>query len=246
MGPSIRVLIVDDHEVFADALAVCLRDYPDLSVTGIATSLPAALDALEHVEVDVIVLDLDLRGLDGLEVAKEALRQQRDRGILVTTGAEGGERILEAVQLGVRGWVPKTDTAEDLVDAIRGVAAGETRIPAELLAGALVSMSPGRGAPVRYAGIDELTARELEVLACLVEGLSRTEIGELLHVSPNTVRTHVQSILHKLKVHSALAAVAIARKAGVRGGPDDFVRPNDVAPFSRAGGSPSAQLNYVR
>ena len=81
-----------------------------------------------------------------------------------------------------------------------------------------MSLSRGQHTTVEHVqGIRELTSRELEVLACLVEGMSRTEIGLLLHVSPNTVRTHVQSILHKLKVHSALAAVAIARRAGITG-----------------------------
>ena len=98
------------------------------------------------------------------------------------------------------------------------MARGETRIPADLLAEVLVSLSRGQHTTVEHVqGIRELTSRELEVLACLVEGMSRTEIGLLLHVSPNTVRTHVQSILHKLKVHSALAAVAIARRAGITG-----------------------------
>ena len=87
-------------------------------------------------------------------------------------------------------------------------------------------------------GIRELTGRELEVLGCLVEGMSRTEIGLLLHVSPNTVRTHVQSILHKLKVHSALAAVAIARRAGVTGAsiPVDWPAPPGV-PLATAAGA---------
>ena len=121
----------------------------------------------------------------------------------------------------MRGWVSKTETADALVDAIRGVARGETRIPADLLAGVLVSLSRRSSTPPwsTIQGIRELTGRELEVLGCLVEGMSRTEIGTLLHVSPNTVRTHVQSLLHELKVHSALAAVAIARRAGVTGAP---------------------------
>jgi DNA-binding NarL/FixJ family response regulator len=97
------------------------------------------------------------------------------------------------------------------------VSRGETHIPAALLTNVLVSLSGQPQASVTEAeGIRSLTQRELDVLSCLVEGMSRNEIGELLHVSPNTVRTHVQSILHKLKVHSALAAVAIARRAGVQ------------------------------
>ncbi len=218
MPHPIRVLVVDDHEVFVDALAICLGDYPDLVVAGVATSLQGGLDLVEQVEHDLIVLDLDLQGEDGLAIAREALRRDPRVGIVVATGAEANDQIVEAVQMGVRGWVTKTVTAEALVEAVRGVARGETRIPADLLAEVLVAMSRGQRSTAEHTqGISDLTSRELEVLGCLVEGMSRTEIGELLHVSPNTVRTHVQSILHKLKVHSALAAVAIARRAGVSG-----------------------------
>jgi DNA-binding NarL/FixJ family response regulator len=218
MPDPVRVLLVDDHQVFVDALAICLGDYPDIEVVGSATTVAQALRRLQEVDCDVVVLDLDLAGEDGLEVAREALSTAPSMGIVVATGAAAGDQIVEAVQLGVRGWVAKTETAEALVDAIRGVARGETRIPAGLLAGVLVALSRGQRTSVEHVqGIRELTGRELEVLSCLVEGMSRTEIGTLLHVSPNTVRTHVQSILHKLKVHSALAAVAIARRAGISG-----------------------------
>jgi DNA-binding NarL/FixJ family response regulator len=218
MAATVRVLIVDDHEVFADALTVCLGDYPDLEVVGVATTAARCLAIVATVDVDIVVLDLALAGEDGLTVAREVLSLRPYTGIVVATGVDPDGQVVDAVQLGVRGWVPKTAPAKTLVEAIRGVSRGETRIPAQLLANALMSMSRDR--PELWegsAGMAELTGRELEVLGCLVEGMSRTEIGDLLHVSPNTVRTHVQSILHKLQVHSALAAVAIARRAGVNG-----------------------------
>lgn len=218
MPPPYRVLIVDDHEVFADALALCLGDYPDLEVVGTATTAARGLRLLEERPCDVVVLDLVLGGEGGMAVAREALRRDPTLGIVVATGAENGDEVVEAVQLGVRGWVSKTVTAQALVCAIRGVAQGETHLPADLLAGVLLSLSQGQRTVLEHTqGIADLTSREIEVLGCLVDGMSRTEIGELLHVSPNTVRTHVQSILHKLKVHSALAAVAIARRAGITG-----------------------------
>jgi DNA-binding NarL/FixJ family response regulator len=217
MAATVRVLIVDDHEVFADALSVCLGDYPDLEVVGVATTAARGLALVSTVGYDVMVLDLALAGDDGLSLARDALQLDPTTGVVVATGMDADHRVVEAVQLGVRGWVPKTVTAETLVDAIRGVGRGETRIPAQLLASALMSYTRGTSQSPSEAspGLADLTGRELEVLSCLVEGMSRTEIGDMLHVSPNTVRTHVQSILHKLKVHSALAAVAIARGAGI-------------------------------
>ncbi|WP_270889428.1 response regulator transcription factor [Pedococcus sp. 5OH_020] len=218
MPERTRVILVDDHEVFLDALAVCLRDYPDLEVVGTATTLSSGVRLVDRGGFDVLVLDLGMAGEDGLTVAREALLRDPDVAIVVATGLEGNDQLVEAVQLGVRGWVPKTVTAAALVDAVRGVVRGETRVPADLLAEVLMALSRGTGRGLEHVqGIDDLTSRELEVLGCLVEGMSRTEIGDLLHVSPNTVRTHVQSILHKLKVHSALAAVAVARRAGING-----------------------------
>jgi len=218
MPAPTRILVVDDHEVFVDALAVCLGDFDGVVVAGTATSLESGMRLLDQASYDVMVLDLDLAGEDGLRLAREALRLNPGAGVVVATGLDASDRIVEAVQLGVRGWVTKTATADALVAAIRGVARGETHLPADLLANVLVSLSRGQRPVLEHVqGISDLTSRELEVLGCLVDGMSRTEIGDLLHVSPNTVRTHVQSILHKLKVHSALAAVAIARRAGVTG-----------------------------
>ena len=216
MQKPIRVVIVDDHQVFVDALAVRLSDEPDVSVVGKAGSTDQALEVLSSTPCDVVTLDLLLGGEDGLALGREILRRWPQTGVVVVTGADGGEQVLEAVQMGIRGWVSKVGTIESLTAALRGVARGETHIPAALLTTVLVSLSGQPQASVTEAeGIRSLTQRELDVLGCLVEGMSRNEIGELLHVSPNTVRTHVQSILHKLKVHSALAAVAIARRAGV-------------------------------
>ncbi|HEV7195651.1 MAG TPA: response regulator transcription factor, partial [Pedococcus sp.] len=158
MSSPTRVLIVDDHEVFADALTVCLGDYPDLFVVGTATTAAKGLRLLELGPCDVMVLDLNLAGEDGLGVAREALRHHPRLGIVVATGTDSGEQILEAVQVGVRGWVPKTSSALTLVDAIRGVARGETRIPADLLAGVLVSISRGQRATLENVqGLDDLT-----------------------------------------------------------------------------------------
>ena len=122
MPAPVRVLLVDDHQVFVDALAICLGDYPDIVVQGSATTVAQALRRLQEVECDVVVLDLDLAGEDGLLVAREALVTRPSMGIVVATGAAAWDQIVEAVQLGVRGWVSKTETAEALVDAIRGVA----------------------------------------------------------------------------------------------------------------------------
>jgi len=214
---AIRVAVIDDHQVFADALASRLGEESDLTVVGTARTASDSWELLKRHPVDVIALDLDLAGEDGLRLGREILAAWPDIGIVVVTGAaEEVPRVLEAVQMGVRGWVDKADTADTLVAAVRAAGRGESRIPAEMLTKALMYLSAGGPAATpEQEAIGRLTNRERDVLYGLMDGLSRTQIGELLKVSPNTVRTHVQSILSKLNVHSALGAVALARKAGV-------------------------------
>jgi len=220
----IRIAVIDDHRVFAEALAGRLSVEPDLAVVGTAGSSGEALDLFSHHEIDVVTLDLDLRGEDGLAVGRQLRDRWPDLGIVVVTATADDDRVCEAMQMGVRGWAAKQGAIEAVLMAVRGAARGETHLPPALLTRVLVFLSErGRSSTPEADAIALLTARELDVLRCLMEGLSRNELGALLHVSPNTVRTHVQSILHKLNVHSALTAVAFARRAGVVGVRDDEV-----------------------
>ena len=220
----IRIAVIDDHRVFAEALAGRLSVEPDLAVVGTARSSAEALDLFSHHEIDVVTLDLELGGEDGLAVGRLLRDRRPDLGIVVVTGAADDDRACEAIQIGVRGWAAKQGDIETLLMAVRGAARGETHLPAALLTRVLVSLSErGRWSTPEADAIGLLTARELDVLRYLMAGLSRNELGAMLHVSPNTVRTHVQSILRKLNVHSALRAVAFARRAGVVGVREDVV-----------------------
>jgi len=236
----IRIAVIDDHRVFAEALAVRLSVEPDIQVVGTAGSSAEALELFSHNEIDVVVLDLDLAGEDGLTLGRQLRDRWSDLGIVVVTAVAGDDnRVAEAVQMGVRGWVAKESAVRGLLSAVRGAAQDDTHLPAPLLTRALVSLSErGTTSTPEAEAIALLTPRELDVMRCLIEGMSRNEIGTLLYVSPNTVRTHIQSILHKLDVHSALTAVAFARRAGVLGLREDEVsRQNDVRGFVRRKGS---------
>ena len=213
-----RIVVVDDHRVFSDAVADRLRQEPDFDVVGTAYDAAGALALLEEAEVDVVAVDLALGADDGLDLARAVLARWPDVGVVLVTGVAADDRCLEALRSGVRGWVSKLDPASTMVEAIRGVAVGETHVPGRLLTTVFSSLTAwGDGGVRDETVIRKLSNRELDVLRCLVDGRSRKEIGVLLNVSPNTIRTHVQSILHKFEVHSALTAVAIARRAGVRG-----------------------------
>jgi DNA-binding NarL/FixJ family response regulator len=215
---AIRLAVIDNHRMFAEALAGRFCDEPDLEVVGVASSSSEALELFLNNEIHVVALDLDLAGEDGLAVGRRLGDRWPGLGIVILTGTAGEDRVCEAVQMGVRGGVAKQGAFETLLMAVRGAARGETHIPAAMLARVLVSLSEQGGPSTPEAqGIALLTRRELDVLRCLTEGLSRNEIGERLHVSLSTVRTHIQRILRKLNVHSALTAVAFARRAGVCG-----------------------------
>jgi DNA-binding NarL/FixJ family response regulator len=211
----IRVSVIDDHRVFAEALAGRLSDEPDLEVVWTASAPAEAFELFSRNDIDVVVLDLDLAGEDGLAVGRQLRHERPDLAIVVVTAAADDSRAVEAVQMGVRGWVGKQGAIESLLTAVRGAARGEIHLPASILTRVLASLSErNRTDEPEAKVIAILTARELEVLQGLTEGLSRNQIGTLLDVSPNTVRTHIQSILHKLNVHTALAAAAFARRAG--------------------------------
>lgn len=210
-----RVLVVDDHQVFTEALAGRLRDEPGMEVVGTANTSAEAWSLLCREPVDVLLLDLDLAGEDGLELGRSVLARWPRTRLVVVTGSADSSRLLEAVQVGVVGWVVKSGTTDALLRAVTSAARGETYIPASLLTGALAPPPGTAGSGGRDDILDRLSDRELQVLRLLMGGLSRPEIAERLAVSPNTVRTHVQRILHKLEVSSALMAVTRARQAGL-------------------------------
>jgi DNA-binding NarL/FixJ family response regulator len=206
----IEIAVVDAGRVFAEAVAARLSAEPDLVVRCAVTSAAALRRAEAPVPVDVVVCDAALfdpvcAGADRTAV----------RFVLVADRSETG-LLPAALRAGVRGWVPREASAEELLAAVRAAYAGGTWVPPRLLTGALAELT-GRGGQhpdARVERLDRLTQRERDVLSCLAEGLSRADTATRLHLSPNTVRTHVQNILAKLGVNSSVAAVTLAQRKG--------------------------------
>ena len=212
--PVIRVLLVDDHRALLDVLALRLAGEPDIEVVGTATSASDALALLPGRYPDVAVLDLGLGQEDGVSVGRRLTERQPGLRLVALTGSERIEDLMEAVSAGFRGWVRKASAYQQLVDAVHAAARNETRIPHDLLTPLLdrllLARSTRESTDRRLA---VLTSRECEVLQRISEGLSRDEISRDLGISANTVRTHSQSILSKLEVHSSVAAAALWRAA---------------------------------
>ncbi|MFG3497876.1 LuxR C-terminal-related transcriptional regulator [Streptomyces sp. NPDC047928] len=241
MGVSvvrIRVLVVDDHRIFAESLAAALAAEPDVEVAA-AGSGPAALRCLDRAATegrrfDVLLVDADLgvaptvpvpravpdSGVDGIVDGislVSAVRSGRP-GVRTVVLAEKDDprRAALALQAGASGWVAKDCSLQRLLGVIRGVLRDETHLAPALLTGVLRELTAARKHRTESERlVESLTPREREVLRCMVAGLGRKAVAERLFLSPHTVRTHMQNVLGKLGVHSTLAAVALARRAGV-------------------------------
>lgn len=243
----IRVLVVDDHRIFAESLAAALAAEPDVDVAA-AGSGPAALRCLDRAAAegrcyDVLLVDAELgilnppgatgpvpvpapdsgeNGLvDGLSLVAGVRSLRPSVRTVVLAEKDDPRRAALALQAGACGWVAKDSSLQRLLAVIRGVLRDETHLPPALLTGVLRELMADRKHRTESEElVESLTPREREVLRCMVAGLGRKAVAERLFLSPHTVRTHMQNVLGKLGVHSTLAAVALARRAGV--GPVDL------------------------
>jgi DNA-binding NarL/FixJ family response regulator len=208
----VRIMLVDDHRIFLETVAMRLRAHPDLQVVA-AESVPERVLAPELVRsVDVAVLDLMLGDLDGIQLGTELRRINRKIALVALTANETDVQAAAAIVAGFTGWVSKDVTIDELVTVIRAVRAGETHMPSHLFAAALRRlMTHSSARHETEKRLRSLSHRERQVLELLMCGLDRRRIGERLYISPNTVRTHQQHILSKLDVHSVLGAVALVR-----------------------------------
>jgi DNA-binding NarL/FixJ family response regulator len=229
--PSDRmILVVDDHVAFAEALAAVLDDVPGFQAFE-ATTITEAQQVLDGQEVDVVLLEVDLNGDDGIGFARRARSAKPDLRVVAVTASEDQNRIVKAVRVGVSGWVPKDEPIEYLVCVVNGVLRGETWIPPRLLTQVLAELfSAQRDARGLDQRLTTLSKREREVLDCLTRGMKKDEIARHLCVSRNTVRTHIQNILGKLGVHSILAAIALARRAEIAHADSDVATVTRIRP----------------
>lgn len=209
-GPPTRLLIVDDHDMFADSLRMALSAQPDFEVVGTASTLAQAKNLVATTAPDVVLLDHRLP--DGLGVDSitdlRAIRPQAN--IVVLTAAAEDSMLVAATEAGCAGFILKTSPLDELVSAVRTAAAGEIMVSSDLLSRLLSRLHHQYEQPA-----SDLTAREQEILQLIAEGLTNGAIASRLFISVNTVRNHVQSILAKLGAHSKLEALSVAIRDGI-------------------------------
>ena len=206
----IRVLLVDDHRMFAESLARLLEDEPDIDVVGIALTGVDAVGLATRLCPRVVLLDYHLPDRDGVTVATDIRRLAPEIMIVMLTGTTEDRVLLSAIEAGCSGFLTKDRAASDVADAVRAAAAGEALISPALLARLLPKLSRS----YRPLGAD-LTDRERQTILLLAQGWSNRAIACELVLSVNTVRNYVQTILTKLGAHSKLEAVSIGVREGV-------------------------------
>lgn len=241
----IRILIADDHEIVRQGLALMFEPSPDIEVVGTAASGEEAIRRAGELRPDVILLDLRMPGMGGLAALRVLAESVPPAPVLVLTGIDGPQEVLEAVQAGAAGYLLKQTSVAHLRDAIHAVAAGQAYLD-PVVTGEVLSLA--RQGLRDSGGPWHLSRRELEVLNLVAQGLSNREVAGRLFLSEETIRSHVKATLRKMGKKHRLEAVLAALQAGLlespqgsaqgdRGGadfplPGDGIRPprGSVAP----------------
>ena len=201
---AIRLLIADDHCVMREGLAALIELQPDMTVVGEARNGREAIELFRAQQPDVMLMDLRMPEMDGVEATTAISEEFPAAHILVLTTYDGDEDIYRGLHAGAKGYLLKDAGREELLEAIRAVNAGKTRIPPDVAAKLVIRM---RG--------PELSARERQVLHLMALGKSNQQIGAALFITEATVKTHVNNILNKLEVSDRTQAVTTALRRGL-------------------------------
>ena len=205
MPEEISVLIVDDHEVVREGLRLSLSRAAHIRVIGEAGDGAAAVGLVERRKPDVVIMDVRMPGMDGLEATKEILKVEPDAAVLIFTAFSERSLLARGLESGAKGYILKEAPHETLLRAVERVAKGEGYIDPALMPAFLSGKE----------GTDMLTAREREILQLLANGMSNADVAAKLFISQETVKSHVRHILTKLEADTRTHAVAIALRDSI-------------------------------
>jgi two-component system response regulator NreC len=213
--PKIRVLIVDDHAIVRDGLAALLALTDDIEVVGEATNGLEALDLVGQVKPDVVLMDISMPVMDGMEATRLMTRDHKHVKILVLTQHDDKEFVFPVIESGAAGFISKSAAANELTQGIRAVYQGDSFLSPPIARMLLDSYKTGAGRMKPKDPYELLTDREREVLKLLAEGRSTHEIAELLVITPKTVEGHKTRLMMKLGIHGRVDIVKYALRKGI-------------------------------
>ncbi|MFI7597292.1 response regulator [Actinoplanes sp. NPDC049681] len=224
MNP-IKVFLVDDQELVRAGFAMILAATPDIEVVGTAGNGHSAIAALQQPEhrADVVLMDIRMPGLDGVETTRRLLERPRPPRVVMLTTFDADDLVVAALRAGAAGFVLKDAGPAELLSAVRAAAAGEAPVSPRLVRRLIDSFvrtpPPAERTPSVPTGIDRLTPREQEILSAVGMGLTNAEIAARLAVAESTVKTHLGAVLRKLQLRDRIQAVIVAQTWQHAGGP---------------------------
>jgi DNA-binding NarL/FixJ family response regulator len=208
-----RILVADDHTLFRDGLRALLGSVPDTEVVGEAGTGDEAIARAAELQPDVVLMDIQMPGVNGIEATRRIVRDSPHVGVVVVTMFEDDDSVFAAMRAGARGYVLKGADQEEILKVIRAVAGGEAHFGPTIARRLLGYFATPR--PAAWEAFPDLTAREREILDLIARGRSNHEIAAHLYLSPKTVRNHVSNIFSKLQVADRVQATILAREAGL-------------------------------
>ena len=211
---SIRVLVADDQSMVRAGFRMLLASEDGIDVVAEAGTGLEAVDKVRRFHPTVVLMDIRMPELDGLEATRRVIAAGSDARVLILTTFDLDEYIYEALQAGASGFVLKDDPPEQLIAAIRTVAAGDALLSPSVTK-RVIAQFARIPRPTVQPELEDLTVREQEILRLVAQGLSNIEIGQRLHISETTVKTHVTHVLRKLNLRDRVQAVVLAYRSGL-------------------------------
>jgi two-component system response regulator NreC len=212
---SVRLLLVDDHEVVRTGLRMLLENQPNIKIVGEASTGLQALELVDSIHPDVVIMDITLPDISGIEATRRLRQSHPNLPVVALTIHEDEQYFFEMLQAGASAYVPKRAAPEDLLNAIQAVNNGEVYIYPSLAKLLVADFLSRANEDSNKATVDGLTPREQEVLSVLAEGLSNDEIADKFAISRHTVARHRENLMRKLNLHSRSELVKYAIRKGL-------------------------------
>ena len=217
MPSSIKVLIVDDHEMFCESLAALISMKDDIEVVGLASSGAEAIRKTELLRPDIILMDIKMKGIDGIEAMRKIKEKSPDIDFIMLTMYDDEEYVMESIKAGAKGYVLKESPSSKVLEAIRTVGTGKAFFDPNSSSRVIEGIQRQRGQKGPRPEEDEaiLSPREIDILRLMAEGYSNKEISNKLFISPHTTRNHIANIFMKLNCQTRMKAVIEGKRKGL-------------------------------